>query len=152
VYTSMAEIGAKFIGINTSSWGNAIGVSQMEAIAIVTDSYGDMDGDYIDEPTVVDWTGTDADFRDAVVDAVVGLTSSAWFDKVHLEVDDPNGYVIDIQPDAYYDIQAGTPITFTLTVAGKLVEAPTASSEELEAELIADDLIVLSRRTLYIEP
>ena len=152
VYTSMAEIGAKFIGINTSSWGNAIGVSQMEAIAIVTDSYGDMDGDYIDEPTVVDWTGTDADFRDVVVDAVFGLTSSAWFDKVHLEVDDPDGYIIDIQPDAYYDIQAGTPITFTLTVAGKLVEAPTAYSEELEAELIADDLIVLSRRTLYIEP
>ncbi|MFT4623227.1 MAG: hypothetical protein ACI8PZ_001883, partial [Myxococcota bacterium] len=65
---------------------------------------------------------------------------------------DPQGYILDIEPDAYYDIQAGTPITFVLTVQGQIVEVPGAMTEELESELIADDSIVLSRRTLYIIP
>jgi hypothetical protein len=151
VYTSMFVIGAKFIGINTSSWGNEVGKSQMEAIAIVTDSYGDMDGDFDEEPAVVDWSGSSSDFRTTVLDAIYGLTSNAWFDKIALQVNDPKGIVLDIQPEAYYDIQAGTPVTFTLTVAGKLLEAPTANTVEIEAELIADDLIVLSRRSLFIE-
>ncbi|MFT5456881.1 MAG: hypothetical protein ACI9K2_003371, partial [Myxococcota bacterium] len=125
VYSAMAEIGGKFVGINTNL-GNGIGRGQMEAIAIVTDSFGDMDGDYVDEPTVVDWTGGDAEFREAVVEAIYGLTASAWFDKVHLEIDDPQGYILDIEPDAYYDIQAGTPITFVLTVQGQIVEVPGA--------------------------
>jgi hypothetical protein len=151
VYTAMSDIGGKFIGVNTNA-GNSVGRGQMEAIAIVTDSFGDMDGDYIDEPTVVDWTGGDADFREAVVDAIYGLTASAWFDKVHLEIEDPQGYVLDIEPDAYYDIQAGTPITFVLTVQGKIVEVPGAATEELPTQLIADDTVKLSERTLYIIP
>ena len=152
VYSAMADLGGKFIGINTAPDWNAVGRGQMEAIAIVTDSFGDMDGDYIEEPTVVDWSGGDAAFREAVVEAIYGLTASAWFDKVHLEIEDPQGYVLDIEPDAYYDIQAGTPITFVLTVQGLIVEVPGTATEELPTELIADDSIVLSRRTLYIIP
>jgi hypothetical protein len=152
VYTSMAEIGAKFIGVAANMWGG-VGKGQLINIAIVTDSYADMDGDLIEEPAVVEWSGSDAEFRELVVDAVLGLVASAWFDKISLEVvNDPMGLIVEIDPEAYFQIQAGTPVTFVLTVAGAIVEAPEAGAEEIELELVADDQIVLSRRTLFVIP
>ncbi len=125
---------------------------QLEAFAISTGSYFDIDGDYIEEPAVVDWDGSDADFRRVLAGGIKALASNARFDKVEIEVFDPAGVVVDWTPDQYSPAVAGTQVSFSLTLAGERVETPTADSVEVLVELIGDDTIALGRQTLYVEP
>jgi hypothetical protein len=150
-YTAMAEIGAKFIGVAVNMPGG-IGRAQLTNLAIVTDSYGDMDGYFLLEPAVVDWNGTSAEFRELVVNAVLSLVDSAWFDKIALEYDDPQGLIVEVLPEAYYNVQAGTQLDFNISVTGTVVEVETATTEAIELRLVADDEIVLGTRMLIIEP
>ena len=155
VYTAMNAMSSKFVGVGVNMIEDvSSGWARMEDIAVVTDSWGDMNGDGIDEPAVVAWTGTSADFRQSVVDAVLGLTGNAHFDIVELIVaDDPSGLVVDIDPDAYYDMDAGDPMTFTLTIDGSVVEDPlTPGAEEVELHLVADGTLILATQILYIVP
>ncbi len=152
-YEAVAELGGKVIGV----WGDA-GIlfpdtrGQLEQLAIITDSYFDIDGDMIREPAVVPWDGSDYQFKKVLVDGVLSLAGNAVFDKVELVLDDPHGMVVSVTPDVYYDIAAGNPVPFTLEVQGEVVPTPDTSTVEVTAELVADDTIVLSRRTLYVLP
>lgn len=155
-YTALSALGSKLIGVcvncgpDTIQWGDAV------ELALVTGSMFDFDLNGVDEPAVVEWSsGDEEDFREAVVDAVIALVDSAWFDKVSLEIEpgtDPQGLILDIEPDAYYDIKAGTPVTFTLTIDGSIVEPGTPGSYEVLLKLMANDMLVLSTRTLYLLP
>ena len=153
VYRAIAELGGKTIGVGVRMSESSKGYQQMTELAIVTDSYGDMNGDYVEEPAVVTWSGSNAEFRETIVDAVYGLTGSAWFNKVTLELDGAGAtYISEVDPEAYYDIQAGTPVTFTLKVDGSIIEEPMAGSQELLIKLVADDQLILSTRNLYVMP
>jgi hypothetical protein len=153
--TALNNRGGKFVGIEVISGGPTTPIHQMEAIAIITNSYGDMDGDFIDEPTVARWSTADspASFGDTVVKAVEALAAAAVFDVVKLQVlSDPDNKVIDIEPEQYEVVTAGTPLPFVVTVAGRIVEKASANSSEVMLELVADDTIVLAQRTLYVDP
>jgi hypothetical protein len=155
-YTALSALGSKLIGVcancgpTSIQWGDAV------ELALVTGSMFDANHDGVDEPAVVEWSsGDEADFRETVVDAVLALVDSAWFDKVSLEIEpgtDPQGLILDIEPDAYYDIKAGTPVTFTLTIDGSIVEPGTPGASEVLLKLMANDMLVLSTRTLFLLP
>ncbi|MFT4621882.1 MAG: hypothetical protein ACI8PZ_000534 [Myxococcota bacterium] len=152
-YEAVSELGGKVVGV----WGDA-GITfpetrvQLEQLAVITGSYFDIDGDYILEPAVVNWDGSDYQFKKVLVAGVTALAGSATFDKVHLELDDPAGVVLSVAPEFYSPAAAGEPVPFTLQLEGEVVPTPGTSTVEVVAELIADDSIVLSRRTLYVVP
>jgi hypothetical protein len=150
VIYAINELGGSFIGVEVVGWG-ASPVDQMEAIAIGTGSFGDLDGDGIDEPTVTRWSGSEVEFRDTIVRAVEALAGAAVFDKVELEtVFDPAGVVLGIAPDAYYDVVAGTEVTFDLTLDGEMLLVPDPAASEARFHLIADDTLVLAERSIWV--
>ncbi len=153
--TAVNELGGKFIGIEVLSGGESSPFGQMQSIAIATHSYGDLDGDYITEPAVTIWDPSDEPitFRRSIVNAVEALAAAAIFDVVELQVfNDPQGLIVDIEPDLYTDVTAGTELIFHLTVQGRFSQTPTADAEEAELHLVADDSIILAERTVYIVP
>ncbi len=156
VYTALSALGAKLIGVCVNCGPGDIQWTDATELALVTDSKGDMDHNGTEEPAIVEWTsGDQVEFRESVINAVIGLVDSAWFDKVTLEIEDgtdPLGLILSIDPEAYYDIKAGTPVTFTLTIDGSIVEPGTPGSEEVVLKLMADELLVLSTRTLFLLP
>jgi hypothetical protein len=153
--TAVGALGGKFVGIEVLSGGETSPWAQMTTLATATNSYGDMDGDYIDEPAVIQWdtSASSEDFREKVRDAILALAEGAWFDKVHLEAtDDPQNLIVEISPEAYFDIQAGQEISFELEIDGNVVPVSSPTTSEVELSLIADDTIVLAKRTLFVEP
>ncbi len=152
-YLAFSDLGAKFIGV----WGDA-GMTfpstrgQLEAFAIITDPYFDLDGDWVEEPAVVDWDGSDSGFTKLLSSAILSLAANATFDKVTVNVVDPDGVVLGVTPDQYSPAVAGDSLLFTFEVNGQVVDAPTTGTSEVVVELIADDTILLSRRTLFVLP
>ncbi|MFT4622210.1 MAG: hypothetical protein ACI8PZ_000866 [Myxococcota bacterium] len=152
--TAVNGLGGKFIGIEVLSGGLTSPFDQMEAVAISTGSYGDLDGDLIEEPTVTYWDASDepVTFGRTIVNAIEALAAAARFDIVELLViDDPDGVVLDIEPDAYLNIVAGTDLVFQIDVDGRWVEQPGTGISEASLELVADDSIVLAQRKVYVE-
>ncbi|MFT4625475.1 MAG: hypothetical protein ACI8PZ_004143 [Myxococcota bacterium] len=152
---AMAEIGAKVVGIAGDVWlGHRETEAQLRDFAILTDSYFDLDGDGVREPAVVTWDGSEEAFDKAFIDGIVLLVGNATFDVVRLHLEDPEGVIVLVAPEYYGPVTAGSPLPFTLEIAGAVVPAPGTGSGSVEvtAELVADDAIVLSRRTLHVVP
>jgi len=149
------DLGGKFVGVEVLSGGLTSPLSQMEALAIITDSYGDLDGDFIEEPMVTSWSPSDSaeSFGTNIVEAIEALAAAAVFDVVKLNVtSDVDNVVIDIQPEQYETVVAGTPLIFTITVIGRVAKKASAKTSEVVFELVADDTLVLAERTLFVEP
>ena len=152
--TAVNELGGKFVGIEVLSGGLTSPFDQMEAVAISTGSYGDLDGDLIEEPTVTYWDPADepVSFGRTIVNAIEALAAAARFDIVELEiVDDPDSVVLNIEPDAYMDVLAGNELIFLIEVDGKWVERAGTGVSEAQLELVADDSITLAQRTIFVE-
>ena len=152
---AVLDLGGKFVGVEVLSGGLTSPLSQMEALAIITDSYGDLDGDFIDEPMVTSWSPSDSEesFGTNIVEAIEALAAAAVFDVVKLEIaSDPDSVVLDVQPEQYEDVVAGTPLVFTVTVAGLVAKAASSDTSEVIFELVADDTLVLAERTIFVEP
>ena len=152
---AVLNLGGKFVGVEVLSGGLTSPLAQMEALAIITDSYGDLDGDFIDEPMVTSWSPSDSpeSFGTNIVEAIEALAAAAVFDVVKLNVaSDPDNLIIDIQPEQYETVIAGTPLTFTITVIGRVAKKASAKTSEIVFELVADDTLVLAERTLFVEP
>jgi hypothetical protein len=148
------ELGGKFIGIEVLSGGLTSPSSQMEAIAISTGSYGDIDGDLITEPTVTSWDASDepATFGRTIVSAIEALAAAARFDIVELEVvEDPDSVVLGIEPESYLDVLAGNDLLFIIDVDGQWMEQGGPDISEAILELVADDSIILAQRTIFVE-
>lgn len=145
---ALAEINAALIGVAV---GNGP-MDEMLLLAALTGSLGDMNGDGRTEPAVVTWQAGSAAFRRTVVDAIVGFVESATFDKVALEWNDPLGLIIDVEPPAYFDVPAGTPVSFTYWVDGTIVSEGTPGAVEIEMDLIADDSVILQEASIFIKP
>jgi hypothetical protein len=125
---------------------------QMVDLATATGSTGDLDGDGVVEPAVVSWSGSSAQFRTAVADALVGLATSGTFATLELvELSDPDDVVIGVTPASYADVPSGAPVTFTLDVVGDVVEVATATSATAVLGL-SDGRVVLDTRVIFVEP
>jgi hypothetical protein len=154
-YIAVSNLGGKFVGVEVLSGGLTSPLSQMEALAILTDSYGDLDGDFIEEPMVTSWSPSDSaeSFGTNIVEAIEALAAAAVFDVVKLNIaSDVDNVVIDIQPEQYETVVAGTPLIFTITVIGRVAKKASSKTSEVVFELIADDTLVLAERTMFVEP
>jgi len=151
VLGALSALRAKVIGVGVNFGSSAFAWSQMEALAAGTGSEGDMDGDGTTEPAVISWSGSSSDFREAIVDAVEGLVEEGHFDEVRLIVaDDPYGLVDEIDPEAYYDVDSGTEVTFTVTFHGTIAAEETDQTYPVSFQLVADGDIILDTLTVYV--
>jgi hypothetical protein len=146
--TVAADRGAKLVGMNMYD-RNEVGRGQMEALAIVTDTFMDLDGDGLVEPAV--WEVADgAEMEAALVGSVRGLVAPrGGFDEVSLTVlDDPDGLVRTIAPAGFVDVAGGASLDFTVIADGDVVDFVTPYPVQLA--LRSGDY-VLAERTVYID-
>ena len=148
---ALGALSAKVIGVGVNFGESSYAWSQMTALAAGTGSEGDMDGDGTTEPAVITWSGSSSDFREAIVDAVEGLVQEGHFDEVRLIVaDDPYSLVKEIDPEAYYDVDSGTEVNFTVTFYGTIAAEETDQTYPVTFQLVADGDIILDTLTVYV--
>lgn len=137
------------IGVNVLSYETAFG--QMESLATATGSYADLDGDGSDEPAVITWSGTSAQFRSDVVGTITQLIAAMNYEKIALVAsDDSLGFVSAIAPEAFYDVQSGEEVTFTVTLDGVLPAQDYEQANQLTFYLIGDDETLLHTYTVTV--
>ncbi|MCB9778289.1 MAG: hypothetical protein H6742_06980 [Alphaproteobacteria bacterium] len=152
VVASMAELGGYLIGICT----NTTCKPQMEDLAAGTNSYADTDGDgRVDDPLVFVWSGSDAEFRETIVDAIEDLINSIQFETVALEVvGDEWGFITSIVPEVYTDIDelggGSTTLTFTLNFRGVIAATTEDQLYALTLNVIGDDTILLDTLDIIV--
>jgi hypothetical protein len=149
---AMLDIGARYIGIDVAA---GIPSPYMQTIATSTNSYADTDGDGVaDDLLVFDWSGTSAEFRETVVDAITQLVNVITFDRVELQIDgDDYGFVVGIDPANHDDIDgpiAGRTLPFTLYFRG--VVAATTEEQEfiLTLNVIGDGINLLDSKDIVV--
>jgi hypothetical protein len=151
VVNALNARGGKVIGVGVNvPHGDPI-FTQMSDLATQTGSLADLDGDGSTEPAVVTWSGTSADFRETVVDAVTQLMASMHYDKIALvAADDTLGFVTAITPEAFYDVHAGETVSFTVTLQGSLPTEEYEQANQLTFYLVADDTTLLHTYTVTV--
>ncbi|HHO53508.1 MAG TPA: VWA domain-containing protein [Deltaproteobacteria bacterium] len=153
VVYAAGQLNAKLIGIHVA--GTAAR-SRMEDLARRTNSRADLNHDgtiAADELLVLGWSGSDAQFRQAIVDAVDDLIDSVEFSEITLEIEgDDEGFVIDIEPEVHNVVGAasGSQIDFELTFRG--ADAPSTEDELhlLTLNVIGDGTVLLDTRDIYV--
>lgn len=146
VINAANDIGAKLIGVNVDNGGgNALGV--MGVIADGTDSFADLTGDgSADDALVFTWGGSSAQFRNTVVGAIEDLVDSIQFGYVELAIEnDPNGFVVDIDPAqiAIDGAFAGDVVEFTLTFRGTVAAGEQDQLYTLTLNVLGDGEVLL---------
>jgi hypothetical protein len=152
VATASEAIGAKLIGVCVQNCAGQKG--DMTALAELTNSYADLDGDGAsDDLLVLDWSGSSADFRSKVTSAVEDLVETVRFETVKLAIEgDDHGFVVGIEPAVYYPDTTitGERIEFTLSFRGSV----TAQAEDqvfvLKLNVLGDDVVLLDTRTILV--
>ncbi|MFT4625112.1 MAG: hypothetical protein ACI8PZ_003778 [Myxococcota bacterium] len=144
-------LGAYLIGIGV---GGAGPIGQMTALANSTGSYADLDGDgAADDPLVFSWSGSDAAFRDTVVNAIDQTVGSVQFDEVSLEiVGDTHGFVVDVNPPRYPvgGAVAGEIIDFDLTFRGVVAATDRDQLFQLTLNVIGDGTTLLDTLDIFV--
>jgi len=150
---AVQDLGARLLAVCT---GGGVCRDQMEALAVQVGSLADLDGGGVaDDPLVIDWTGTDAEFREQLVSAIEDLVNSINFETVALEVvGDEWGFVTGLEPEAYKnvdDLAAGeTTLSFTLSFLGVM---PATTEDQLFAltlNVIGDDSVLLDSQDIIV--
>ena len=152
VANAASALGAKLIGVCVGGCAGA--TSQMDALATSTGSLADLDGGGVaDDNLVFQWSGSNTQFRDTVVDAIDDLVQSVGFNEITLEVvGDTEGFVVDIQPAVHYVAGAvvGQNVDFTLTFRG----ADAASTEDelhaLTLNVYGDGTVLLDTLDIFV--
>lgn len=151
VANASTALGAYLIGVSV---GDDDGLADMQTLADLTGSFADVDGDGAsDDRLVFVWNGSNAVFRNTIVDAIDQIVGSVSFAEVTLQVQgDTEGFVIDIEPDVYKPTGAvnGEEIEFSLTFRG----ADSASSQDelhaLTLDIIGDGTVLLDTLDIYV--
>ncbi|MDP2311185.1 MAG: choice-of-anchor D domain-containing protein [Pseudomonadota bacterium] len=151
VVNAANAINAKLIGIGVNVLTYEAAFGQMESLAAATGSLADLNGDGTDEPAVITWSGTSAQFRADVVAAVTQLIAAMNYEKISLVAsDDSLGFVAGISPEAFYDVQSGEEVTFTVTLDGVLPAQDYEQANQLTFFLIGDDETLLHTYTVTV--
>ncbi len=151
VVNALNGMGGKVIGVGVNVLPSQSAFHQMEDLATRTDSLADLDGDGVAEPAVVTWSGTSADFRESVVDAVTQLVASMHYDKIALIADDDTiGFVQSITPEAFYEVETGETVTFRVSLLGALPAQEYEQANQLTFYLVADDVTLLHTYTVTL--
>ncbi len=152
VVDALDDIDGYLIGVSCSG---STPVPQMETLAAETGSIGDADGDgEADDLLVFTWTGSDEDFRTLITEAVENLVNAITFDWVELEVvGDSYGFVIDISPDRYTDIDPsddGATLDFTLTFRGVVAATTEDQLFVLTLNVLGDGVTLLATYDILV--
>ncbi len=143
---AMNAIGAKFIGVGTTSSP----ISKMNSIAAGTGSLADVDGDGASDDYLVFQTSA-GNVAEKVLEGIEALTNSGTYD-LSLSVDDPTGYgfVTNIDPVLYPDATSGETVTFTLTVTTNIVPVEQDQVFVLTLTVLGNGTAILDEMTLLI--
>jgi hypothetical protein len=148
---AMLDLGARVVGVVMSCFGPCDVADQLADLAVATNSVADLDGDGVDDPTVIEWpaAGTLEGRILGIFDALLGAMPLG---DVTLEVvDDPDGLVVSIAPASVTGVRAGDAMDFEVEVSGTVVPAPTPASQEIQLELVADGLFAFQRVSIHVE-
>jgi formylglycine-generating enzyme required for sulfatase activity len=154
VIAAALAMNAKLVGVMTSTWGTS-GLSQMEALALGTDSVADTDLDGVaDDPLVFTWTGGSDSFRAIVVDAITSiLPESTVHDSVTMNVEeDDEGFVNSVSPAEYtsIDLAEGEILDFTLELEGVVAATEADQWFTINLQIVGDGSTVLASRSVQI--
>jgi len=126
-----ADVDATFVGLMIS---NAPALERMEDLALAMGSVADIDGDGVDEPLAFDYTPGDTELLDQLATVLSDLTSDLIeLGDLWLDVDDdPHGFVTDITPDVYSDVEEtlspGDIVDFNVSLWGAVPEQQEAQA------------------------
>ena len=142
VASAMTALSAKAVGVAVNMHDASYTVAQMRELGQRTSSYADLDGDGAVEPAVLLWSSSSTVFRESLVAAIGQLLEAMTWQRVWLEVDDPYGIVVDIEPDERFDVHSGQTVRFDVTLQG----IRTGSPVTLTFHLMADGGVMLATR------
>ena len=150
--TAFLDLGAYFVGVSVNG---TTGYPQMYDFAEAIGSYADLDGDGVAaEPVVETWSGSNAEFRETLVNAITQLVAGVRFERVDLSVDgDSYGFVQSIEPEYYEGLGAsdeGKILTFTLTFRGVVAALTEDQLYVLTLNVLGDQSILLDTLDIVI--
>ncbi len=153
VVSAAQDIGAQLLGICV---GGVVCRPQMEALAEATDSYADLDGGgEPDDLLVVDWTGSDDEFRETVTGALEDLVGSIRFDTVELVFEgDEWGFVASVEPALYENVDeladGDTVLTFIVGFVGVVPALTEDQTFAMTMNVIGDESVLLDTQDITI--
>ena len=144
------DLGARLIGVGT---GGAYGLTQMEDLAIATDSLYEADADgIVNDPLVFTWTGSSAAFRSTIVDAIEGMLDNVTFSSVTAVVTGNSyGFTTVISPPVYTNVTVGaTPVSlgFSVEISGSIASSTVDQTFPLTLEIYGDGTTLLGTQDL----
>ena len=150
--SALNAIGAKAIGVAVNAGTSGMPYTQMTDVAVATDTWGDFDGNGIDEPGVLLWNS--GDLTEKVADAIERTVDSAVFDEVRLYVVfDEFDFVRSITPELYEDVPSGEDMPFNVEFNGAVPSEANDRTYPLVFALegkIGDVELVLDRFTVHV--
>jgi hypothetical protein len=150
---AFSDIGAYFVGVSVNG---TTGYPQMITFANATGSLADLDGDGVAAEEVVQtWSGSNAAFRETIVEAITQLVASIRFERVDLSVDGDAeyGFVSSIDPPFYSGLGAensGDILTFTLTFRGTQAATTEDQLYLLTLNVLGDSSILLDTLDIVV--
>jgi hypothetical protein len=131
------------LALGSSAWPD----TAMQEVASITESWLDLDADGV--PDGNEWMVYESDSAtivDQVVQGVQEFTNNVTYDLT-MEAADPEGAIVSVSPEAYYDVPALGTVTFTLTLEPTPEEAATLFSDtvyNVPVVLYGDGSVVLA--------
>jgi hypothetical protein len=145
------DAGVYLIGIGV---GSSAPLGQMNALADMTGSLADTDGDgAADDRLVFSWSGSSSTFRDTVVNAIEDLVDSVLFDFVELDIEgDDHGFVVGVDPERYSvsGAVAGSVIDFTLTFRGTVAADGSDQLFQLTLNVLGNGTTLLDTLDIFV--
>jgi hypothetical protein len=130
VAAAFLDLGARFVGVSVNG---TIPLPQLETLAEDVGSTVDTDDDGLpDAPSVLQWSASNAELRDGLVEMVTRLVSAAdvrLYDRVEVvPVGDDHGFAIEVSPAAFDDVVAGDELEVDVTFRGAV---PATAEDEV---------------------
>lgn len=160
VINEVANIGARLIGIGVDSpmtgpvtqWTT---LSQMEDLAIATDSLYDPDGlGSATDPLVFHWTGSSATFQETIVDAIEGMLAGVEYQTVTAQVVGlSSGLTAVVSPSSQGPVTVGsTPecLDFVVEITGSVSASTEEQSFPMTLEITGDGTTLLGTEDLTV--
>lgn len=154
VVAAFADLGAYFIGVDTSTlpWPQMITLAQDTESLIDSDGDGEKDTELV---TYLDQNSSTfaSDFSDFVLQAVEQLVSEIKFSSVTLEIEgDEYGFVTDINPESYTDIdpESAEDLVFTLTFRGTVAATVEDQIFLLTLNVIGDGTTLVGTKDIIV--
>lgn len=152
VAAAVAALGGYVIGICSPGLNDC--KPAMEELGRVTNSLGDLDDDgRFDDPMVFEWNTSSDVTTDLIAGSIETLVEGIQFQELTLELDDPLGYVVSVDPTVF-DLtgldEGTTHVSFTLEMLG--IEARSEADQYylIRIDALGDGLVYVDEVTILV--